>query len=422
LSISVTSTPLENSLTTNQLKKLNPLNKLDDEGLEELAKKLYIETIVANRNLFVRGQNDNWHYYLLDGSLSFTAPQQEAQQISSEDKKSILPLSPHLPRRVTATALIDSSFIRIDRDLLELLLSKDKLPIYTVEELTDGATDLQHKVLYRILHDYITDRLVIPSMPELAIRITRAADDPDMDVVKLTRLLQFDPAVTARIIQAANSPIYRTENEITTIRHAVEHLGFDITRQLAVGFTLQQLYNSPSKLFRHYIHDLWKANSRIAALSFIIAPYAKGVHQERAFLAGLLCRIGALPVIQHAEIFPELQKNLPLLNTIVAKLTPIVGSMILRKWGFTDEIVNVALESTTWQRDPKRHPDYTDVVLLARLHQAIGTSSSQSLPPIDSVPAYKKIASGSLSPKGSMQIIESARDEIEELEKLLAFS
>ncbi len=413
---------MEKAVSITQIQKLKPLNKLDDEGLEELAQKLYPETISAHRNLFVRGQTDNWHYYLLDGVLNITSPQQSAQQFSSQDSKAILPLAPHQPRRVTATAETDSTFLRIDRDLLELLLSKDKLPLYSVEELNTSSTGLEQKVLYRILHDYMTDRLVIPSMPELAIRITRAADDPDMDVVKLTRLLQFDPAVTARIIQAANSPLYRTENRIITIRHAVEHLGFDITRQLAVGFTLQQLYASPSKVFRHYIHDLWKANSRIAALSFILAPYAQGIHQERAFLAGLLCRIGALPVIQHAEIYPELQKNLPLLNSVVAKLTPIVGSMILRKWGFTDEIVSVALESTTWQRNPKRHPDYTDVVLLARLHQAIGTPSSQSLPTIDSIPAYRKFASGKLSPHGSMKIVESARDEIEALEKLLAFS
>jgi len=402
---------------------LNPLHKLDEEGLHELVKKLYIETLPANRNLFVRGQRDNWHFYLLDGVISFNSPQKTTTQyLSNQDKKAILPIQSYQPRRVTATAETNIHFIRIDRDLLELLLSKEKLPLYSVEELTESVTDLPHKVFYRILHDYITDKLIIPSMPELAIRITHAAADPNMDIIKLTRLLQFDPAVSARLIQVSNSPIYRTEKAITTIRHAVEHLGFDITRQLAVGFTLQQLFNSPSKSLQHYIHDLWKANSRIAALSFILARYAQGINQERAFLAGILCRIGALPIIQYADNFPALINDLPLLNNIIAKLTPLVGSMILRKWGFADEIVKVALESTTWQRDPKEHPDYCDVVLLARLHQSIGATTSYTLPPIDSVPAYRKIASGNLTPRGSMKIIENAKAEIEELEALLSLS
>lgn len=413
---------MEKILSTEQLQRLNPISKLDEDGLNELVKKTYIETLAAGRNLFVRGQNDNWHYYLLHGDVSFSSPAHATKYFSSQDRKAVLPLQPHIPRRTTVMAESDIEFIRIDRDLLELLLSKEKLPIYSVEELTEGATDLQHKVFYRILHDYITDKLVIPSMPELAIRITRAADDPDMDVNKLTHLLQFDPAVSARIIQVANSPIYRTDNPITSIRHAVDHLGFDITRQLAVGFTLQQLYNSSSKTLKKYIHDLWKANSRIAALSFILAGYAQGINQERAFLAGILCRIGALPIIQHAEHFPSLVKNLPLLNTIVAKLTPVIGSMILRKWGFADEMITVALESTTWQRDPDKQPDYCDIVLLARLHQSIGSSVATKLPSIDSIPAFKKIASGELCPQGSMQIIESAKSEIEELEKLLTLS
>ena len=413
---------MDKTLSIDQLRILNPLNKLDDEGLNELVKKLYTETLSAGRNLFVRGQSDNWHYYLLAGEISLSSPQHATKYLSSLDRKAVLPLQPHLPRRVTVTSESDIEFFRIDRDLLELLLSKEKLPIYSVEELTDGATDLQHKVFYRILHDYITDQLVIPSMPELAIRITRAADDPEMDVTKLTHLLQFDPAVSARIIQVANSPIYRTETSITSVRHAVEHLGFDITRQLAVGFTLQQLYNSPSKQLKKYIHELWKANSRIAALSFILARYAKGINQERAFLAGILCRIGALPIIQHAENFPELVKDLPLLNTIVAKLTPVIGSMILRKWGFANEIIDVALDSTTWLRDPKRQPDYCDIVLLARLHHSIGSNISSEIPPIDTIPAYKKVASGELTPQGSMKIIESAKNEIEELEKLLTLN
>lgn len=390
--------------------------------MNELVTKVYIEKLPAKRNLFVRGQQDNWHYYLLNGQISLSAPQQANQYLSATDKKAILPIQPHVPRRVTATVIEDIEYLRVDRDLVELLLSKDKLPLYSVEELTDNATDLQHKVFYRILHDYITDKLVIPSMPELAMRITRAADDPHMDVIKLTQLLQFDPAVSARIIQVANSPIYRTETTITSIRHAVDHLGFDITRQLAVGFTLQQLYTSSSKQLRHYIHELWKTNSRIAALSFILAHHAKGINQERAFLAGILCRIGALPIIQHAESIPALASNIPLLNNIVAKLTPVISSMILRKWGFADEIVIVASESSSWLRNPQQQPDYCDIVLLARLHQSIASGNAKDLPVINSVPAYKKIADGNLSPVGSMQIIAKAKKEIEELESLLTLS
>ena len=70
-------------------------------------------------------------------------------------------------------------------------------------------------------------------------------------------------------------------------------------------------------------------------------------------------------------------------------------------------------------RDPSRHADYCDVVLLARLHQSIGTPRQTSLPPIDTVPALRKIAGGKLGPQGSIQILENARHELQELEALL---
>jgi len=48
-------------------------------------------------------------------------------------------------------------------------------------------------------------------------------------------------------------------------------------------------------------------------------------------------------------------------------------------------LITVVLESDTWQRDPDRHADYCDIVLLARLHQNIGLPHRMQLPAIDAV-------------------------------------
>jgi HD-like signal output (HDOD) protein len=405
--------------TVEAFQHLQPIDRLDSEGQHELLSKLEVEQVPKGRKLFVRGQHDPWLFYLVEGRVLLEAPDEADRIIKNRTSAAREPLDTHRPKHWTATALTDAAFIRVDRDLLELLLSTEKLPTYTVAELTASCDDLHERLYYQIVHDYMADKLVIPSMPEVAMRISRATEDPDTDSTKLARLIQLDSGMSARIIQVANSPLYRKDTAISTVRNAIDYLGFELTRNLAVSFMLQQLFRPSSKTISRIVKDLWRNNCRVAALSLILARETRGLNADRAFLVGMLYNIGALPLLTHAEQYPRLAENQPLVMQILEQFTSEISALLLRKWGFGSDMVVGALEANIWHRDPQKWPDYCDVLLIARFHSFIGTPAIKYLPPIFSMPALQKVAAGKLNASGSLSILEEAREEIHDLEKLL---
>jgi hypothetical protein len=57
---------------------------------------------------------------------------------------------------------------------------------------------------------------------------------------------------------------------------------------------------------------------------------------------------------------------------------------------------------------------------IAHLHGLVQQRSELQLPRIDEIPAFHKLALGQLTPHLSLQVLEEARQQIDELKSLLA--
>ncbi len=53
------------------------------------------------------------------------------------------------------------------------------------------------------------DKLELPVLPEVALRIRDTADNPNVTVGLLAKVIGEDPALSARVIRVANSPLLR---------------------------------------------------------------------------------------------------------------------------------------------------------------------------------------------------------------------
>ena len=72
-----------------------------------------------------------------------------------------------------------------------------------------------------------------------------------------------------------------------------------------------------------------------------------------------------------------------------------------------------------WYRD-KETADLADLVLIARLHAAIGTPDFGNCPPLIKLPALAKLDLGELTPDNSLQMVTESHDQIEEIRSLLS--
>ena len=97
-----------------------------------------------------------------------------------------------------------------------------------------------------------------------------------------------------------------------------------------------------------------------------------------------------------------------------------MGVKIVEQWDLGTDLAEVVRQADAWQRLGCAVPDYCDAALLAQLHSNIGNDPSETLPRIDQIPAYKKLDLGQLSPRRSIQVLDQAQKEINELRQLLS--
>jgi len=124
------------------LRNLIPLNTLDSERLDELARHAFIESLPANTKIFKRGDTDSRAIYLLDGELDLINPEKTVH-ISSSSEEARLAIDPQQPHQYTAICKAESQILILEKNLLDVLLTWDPYAGYIVDEI-DGSTEIDY--------------------------------------------------------------------------------------------------------------------------------------------------------------------------------------------------------------------------------------------------------------------------------------
>lgn len=124
------------------LRNLVPLNTLDPERLDELARHAFIESLPANTKVFRRGDTDSRAIYLLDGELDLINPEQTIN-ISSSSEEARLAIDPQQPHQYTAISKTESQILILEKNLLDVLLTWDPYAGYIVDEI-DANTEIHY--------------------------------------------------------------------------------------------------------------------------------------------------------------------------------------------------------------------------------------------------------------------------------------
>lgn len=268
---------------------------------------------------------------------------------------------------------------------------------------------------------FLNNTLKLPTIPDVALKIRRAINDERANSAKISRVVQLDPAITARLVQISNSPLFRGRKKIESCPEALTRLGLRATQDIVTSLSLKSVFKARSPSIRRHMRDLWSHSSYVAAISAVLAHKTPGFDPDRAMLAGLIHDIGVVPVLTYADRNPLL-RNCPSeeMTQAVHRLRAVVGTMIMRKWNFPPDFDDVILNAENWHRDELPDPDYADIVIISQLHSFIGDISRvQKLPQMDKLPAYRKLVSGRLDIDMSLNILDEANEEIRHIQLML---
>ncbi len=145
----------------------------------------------------------------------------------------------------------------------------------------------------------IRPRDIVLAMPELASppevyqRLTELLSRPDWTVARIAELLRAEPAIAARTLRLANSPVYGMPREIATVEDAVTVVGLAELRNLVLVTTVIENFTGiPTDVMS--VRRFWERALRCAVASSLLAALHPVLDQRRLFLCGLLHDIGSL--------------------------------------------------------------------------------------------------------------------------------
>ncbi len=245
-----------------------------------------------------------------------------------------------------------------------------------------------------ILNDLENDRLPLPTLPEVAIRVRETVDDDSATIRDITEIIMTDAALSARIIQVANSALYRGLSSADNVHTAVTRMGLNTVRNLATSLVMKQLFQATNPVVDKYLRKTWKLSTDIAALSAVLAKSYTSLDADSALLAGLTHSIGVSPILVKAESDPSLLNNTGMLDGILLDLYPTVGAAILKSWDFTEPMIKVPQEHLDVSRPGNGEADYTDVVQVALIQTVNGTNHYLGHLNTLEVPAFHRLGMG----------------------------
>src|ERR1043165_3394475 len=184
----------------------------------------------------------------------------------------------------------------------------------------------------------------LPPLSNSAMRVSTLALDLNASPRSIAEAIGYDPALSARILRAANSPLYAMERNITTLPSAVITLGNQTLYALAIISTAsdtfdEQIRKRPAgrKLLEHLV------SSGLVARELSRILNMRGT--DEAFLCGLLHDIGKLVMLKrNEELYLQVdevsdeEQALILEQELFGFTHAQVGGMIAKRWGLPEAI------------------------------------------------------------------------------------
>ncbi|MEW8505327.1 MAG: HDOD domain-containing protein [Candidatus Thiodiazotropha sp.] len=265
------------------------------------------------------------------------------------------------------------------------------------------------KLIDAIDHNHIT----LPTLPEVALKVRDAVEREQSSANHIAEIIASDAALSTRLLQVANSPLYRGRVAIDNLQMAVARLGVRLVRSLVVSLIMRQIFQATNDLLDTKFRQIWEESVQIAAMSRVLAADRDHLDKEQAMLAGLIHNIGALPVLAMAESHDELLEDAAELDRIIDALSPQVGQRILELWDFPQSLIQVATNFLDLSYTHDGEIDYVDIVQVARLEARMNADSDFDTSILSQIPAFVKVG---LEPEVNIIEIEGVADDIANIE------
>ena len=171
----------------------------------------------------------------------------------------------------------------------------------------------------------------VPMIPAVAREVLEFANDRNVPVKRIVKVVSKDPILASRVLRLANSAYSGSAVQITSISGAIVRMGTEAVRNLVTATCVASILadkgqgNAGRELVDHGIGTAYIA-------SFIAD--AAGESRDQAFVCGLLHDIGKL-LVYHLAHHPHRGVRKPTgdeLAAVMAKRHAEFGGLMMERW------------------------------------------------------------------------------------------
>lgn len=213
------------------------------------------------------------------------------------------------------------------------------------------------------------------SLPAIVYRVFDVMDDPASTATQIGRVINDDPALTARLLKLVNSPFYGFSGKVDTVYRAVALIGHKDLRSVVVAASAIKVFDGiPSDLVSMPV--FWKRSLTTAVVARVLAAFKREKEIERYFIAGLLHDIGSL--LLYLQLPEEMTRVLYQHRTDGVELSLAekdilgydhteVGGALLKKWNLPVLICSAVRFQEVPDKAPESGQNAAWLIHLAKL-------------------------------------------------------
>jgi putative nucleotidyltransferase with HDIG domain len=240
------------------------------------------------------------------------------------------------------------------------------------------------------LKTYVQKIDKLPTLPVIAQEILSLVGNNLISVGKIEKVVENDPAISAKILSVANSAFFSLKVRTKTLDSAIMRIGFDNVKNIALGISLMTVLQDGE---RGNVFDYKRVYNHSVTVGFLCRLLARNLKLDFAdevMMIGMLHDIGYLVLNKYfpkpyGKVYEAFHGGLPLLEAekdVLGFDHTDIGTWLAVQWNLPGPVV----DSIQFHHAPSAAKKNLKRIAVAHLADFLTTKSMLS--PTDRNPEY----------------------------------
>ena len=176
-------------------------------------------------------------------------------------------------------------------------------PIADLVRVIDRSCVLNELCELESLRRTATGAAALPSIPAVYLKLTALLERDDASLEEAASIVEQDVAISAKVLQLANSAFFGGAGPVGKVRDAVLHLGLRTLRALVLSAGALSAFAPPQPMAHFSLDRLQRHSALVGSVARSLLP--DGPVQDHAVTGGLLHDLGLLVLATEQPELPR---------------------------------------------------------------------------------------------------------------------